>query len=54
MAVPKRRKSRSRTRTRRARWRAERPDLVDVGIDGRSARVPRRLVKAVRAGLIAG
>ena len=52
MAVPKRKKSRANTRTRRARWKAPRPDLVEVHIDGRPALVPRRLVKAFRRGLV--
>ncbi|GAA0965309.1 50S ribosomal protein L32 [Actinocorallia libanotica] len=54
MAVPKRKKSRARTRTRRARWKAPRPELVDAQVDGRSIRVPRRLVKALQRGLITG
>jgi len=52
MAVPKRRMSRSRTRSRRSRWKATAPDLVPVVVDGRSVRVPRRLVAAVRRGLV--
>lgn len=52
MAVPKRRMSRSNTRSRRARWKAVAPDLVEVAVAGVTYRVPRRLVKAVRLGLI--
>ncbi|MCX6462563.1 MAG: 50S ribosomal protein L32 [Pseudonocardiales bacterium] len=52
MAVPKRRTSRSNTRSRRARWKATPPDLVPVRIDGREYRVPRRLVRAYRTGLL--
>ncbi|MEV0709718.1 50S ribosomal protein L32 [Nocardia aurea] len=52
MAVPKRRMSRSNTRSRRARWKAVAPDLVEVTVAGVTYRVPRRLVKAVRLGLI--
>lgn len=53
MAVPKRKKSRSRTRSRRAQWKATAPDLVEVITpDGRTLRVPGRLVAAARRGLI--
>ncbi|MFI6520339.1 50S ribosomal protein L32 [Spirillospora sp. NPDC050679] len=52
MAVPKRRTSRSNTRTRRARWKATATDLVPIDLDGRQVRVPRRLVRAYRRGLI--
>ncbi|GAB3661292.1 50S ribosomal protein L32 [Actinocorallia lasiicapitis] len=52
MAVPKRRTSRSRTRTRRAQWKAPRPDLVPIEIDGTTHHVPRRLVRAYQGGLI--
>ncbi|POM23672.1 50S ribosomal protein L32 [Actinomadura rubteroloni] len=52
MAVPKRRTSRSNTRSRRARWRAEPPALVTVIVDGRTVRVPRRLVRAYERGLL--
>ncbi|GAA4108593.1 50S ribosomal protein L32 [Nocardioides fonticola] len=52
MAVPKRRMSRSNTRHRRSSWTASRPDLVPVTIDGEEYRVPRRLVRAVSAGLV--
>ncbi|MFC0042275.1 50S ribosomal protein L32 [Actinomadura rayongensis] len=52
MAVPKRRTSRANTRARRARWKAERPGLVTVTVDGRTVRVPRRLVRAYERGLL--
>lgn len=52
MAVPKRRMSRSNTRSRRAQWKAAAPDLVPVTVGGVVHRVPRRLVRAVRRGLI--
>ncbi|NLE79413.1 MAG: 50S ribosomal protein L32 [Rhodococcus sp.] len=52
MAVPKRKMSRSNTRSRRSQWKAQAPDLVDVTVGGVTHRVPRRLVKAVRSGLI--
>lgn len=52
MAVPKRRMSRSNTRSRRAQWKAQVPDLVGVTVGGETHRVPRRLVKAVKLGLL--
>lgn len=52
MAVPKRKMSRSNTRSRRAQWKAQAPELVSVTVGGVTHRVPRRLVKAVRSGLI--
>ncbi|MFC3960466.1 50S ribosomal protein L32 [Nocardia jiangsuensis] len=52
MAVPKRRMSRSNTRSRRAQWKAVAPDLVTVTVGGIAHRVPRRLVAAVRRGLV--
>ncbi|MEU4344537.1 50S ribosomal protein L32 [Nocardia sp. NPDC023852] len=52
MAVPKRKMSRSNTRSRRANWKATPPDLVSVTVGGVVRRVPRRLVAAVRRGLI--
>ncbi|SDE03738.1 50S ribosomal protein L32 [Auraticoccus monumenti] len=52
MAVPKRKMSRSNTRHRRAQWKATAPDLVTVRVEGREARVPRRLVRAVHRGLV--
>lgn len=52
MAVPKRKVSRSNTRSRRANWKAIPSDLVPVTVNGTVHRVPRRLVKAVRHGLV--
>jgi large subunit ribosomal protein L32 len=52
MAVPKRRMSRSNTRSRRAQWHTKAPDLVDVTVGGVTHRVPRRLVRAVRLGVL--
>ena len=52
MAVPKRKLSRSNTRHRRSQWKATAPDLVPVTVEGRTVRVPRRLVKAVQGGHI--
>lgn len=52
MAVPKRRMSRANTRSRRANWKATPPDLVPVRVGGVTYRVPRRLVAAVRHGVI--
>jgi large subunit ribosomal protein L32 len=52
MAVPKRRMSRANTRSRRAQWKAKRPELVAVTVAGRQHKVPRRLLKAARLGLI--
>lgn len=52
MAVPKRRMSRSNTRSRRSQWKATVPDLVDVTVGGVHYRVPRRLVRAVRLGVV--
>lgn len=52
MAVPKRRMSRANTRHRRAQWKAGRPGLVNVTVAGRQRKVPRRLLKAARLGLI--
>ncbi|TSD45957.1 50S ribosomal protein L32 [Rhodococcus sp. KBS0724] len=52
MAVPKRKMSRSNTRSRRAQWKATPPDLVEVTAFGQTHKVPRRLVKAVRLGVI--
>ncbi|MGV9675211.1 50S ribosomal protein L32 [Nocardia sp. NPDC003482] len=52
MAVPKRRMSRANTRSRRANWKATPPDLVPITVDGVVRRVPRRLIAAVRRGLI--
>ncbi|HYJ54591.1 MAG TPA: 50S ribosomal protein L32 [Mycobacterium sp.] len=52
MAVPKRRMSRANTRSRRAQWKAEAPGLVSVNVAGKQHKVPRRLLKAARLGLI--
>ncbi|MBJ8344090.1 50S ribosomal protein L32 [Antrihabitans sp. YC2-6] len=52
MAVPKRRMSRSNTRKRRAQWKANNPELVPVTVDGVVRKVPRRLLKAARLGLV--
>ncbi|MBM9463502.1 50S ribosomal protein L32 [Aeromicrobium sp. YIM 150415] len=52
MAVPKRKTSRSNTRHRRSQWKAKPVDLVPVTTGGDTVRVPRRLVKAVHAGLV--
>ena len=52
MAVPKRKLSRSNTRHRRSQWKATAPDLVPVTVEGRTVRVPRRLVRAVQGGYI--
>jgi len=52
MAVPKRRMSRSNTRSRRSQWKAETPGLVAVTVGGRRHKVPRRLLKAARLGLV--
>jgi large subunit ribosomal protein L32 len=52
MAVPKRRMSRSNTRSRRSQWKASTPGLVTVTVGGRQHKVPRRLLKAARLGLI--
>ncbi|QFG22433.1 50S ribosomal protein L32 [Actinomadura sp. WMMB 499] len=51
MAVPKRKKSRSNTRKRRSQWKASRPDLVPITVDGRRTLVPRNLVRAYQNGL---
>jgi len=52
MAVPKRRTSRSNSRHRRSQWKATAPDLVPVAVEGVEHRVPRRLVTAVKRGLV--
>lgn len=52
MAVPKRRMSRANTRSRRAQWKASVPDLVTVTVGGQTFRVPRRLVRGIRRGVI--
>ncbi|TGD87368.1 50S ribosomal protein L32 [Mycolicibacterium sp. CH28] len=52
MAVPKRRMSRANTRSRRAQWKSEATGLVNVSVSGRLHKVPRRLLKAARLGLV--
>jgi large subunit ribosomal protein L32 len=52
MAVPKRRMSRANTRSRRAQWKATKPELVGVTVAGQQHKVPRRLLKAARLGLL--
>jgi large subunit ribosomal protein L32 len=52
MAVPKRKKSRSNTRKRRSQWKAARPDLVPITVEGRRILVPRNLVRAYQTGLL--
>ena len=52
MAVPKRKMSRSNTRSRRAQWKATPTERVGVTVAGRQHKVPRRLLKAARLGLI--
>ena len=52
MAVPKRRMSRSNTRSRRSQWKAEAVGLVNVAVGGQQRKVPRRLLKAARLGLV--
>lgn len=52
MAVPKRKMSRSNTRSRRSQWKASNPSLQEVKVGGVAHRVPRRLVKAVKLGIV--
>ncbi|AZG45244.1 50S ribosomal protein L32 [Gordonia sp. DT218] len=52
MAVPKRRMSRANTRSRRSQWKADNPALQEVKVNGVAQRIPRRLVKAAKAGII--
>jgi large subunit ribosomal protein L32 len=52
MAVPKRRMSRSNTRSRRSQWKTEAVGLVNVTVGGQARKVPRRLLKAARLGLV--
>ena len=52
MATPKRRMSRSNTRSRRSQWKAVKTELVGVTVAGHQHKVPRRLLKAARLGLI--
>ena len=52
MATPKRRMSRSNTRSRRSQWKATKTELVGVTVAGQRHKLPRRLLKAARLGLI--
>lgn len=52
MAVPKRRLSRANTHSRRSAWIAKNPELVTVSVQGQTRRLPRRLVRAARLGLV--
>ena len=52
MAVPKRKMSRANTRMRRSQWKADNVALQEVKIDGQTVRIPRRLVKAAKLGLV--
>ena len=52
MAVPKRKKSRGNTRKRRSQWKASRPDMVPITVEGRRILVPRALVRAYHEGLV--
>ncbi|WP_026918748.1 50S ribosomal protein L32 [Gordonia shandongensis] len=52
MAVPKRRMSRANTRSRRSQWKADNVALQEEKINGVSQRIPRRLVKAAKMGLV--
>lgn len=52
MAVPKRKMSRANTRTRRSAWKADLTQLDNLKVAGREIRVPRRLAKAYKKGLL--
>ena len=52
MAVPKRKMSRSNTRSRRCQWKAELTELQSVRVRGREVRIPRRLARAYKDGLL--
>ena len=52
MAVPKRKMSRANTRTRRSAWKADLTELNTVKVAGREVRIPRRLAKAYKNGLL--
>ncbi|MDO5724211.1 MAG: 50S ribosomal protein L32 [Flaviflexus sp.] len=52
MAVPKHKMSRSNTRNRRSQWKAQMTELVTVKANGREVRIPRKLAKAYKQGLI--
>lgn len=52
MATPKFKKSRANTRMRRSQWKADNVALQEVNVDGQTVRIPRRLVKAAKLGLV--
>ena len=52
MATPKFKKSRANTHSRRSQWKADNVALQEVTIDGQTVRIPRRLVKADKLGLV--
>ena len=52
MAVPKRKMSRSNTRSLRSQWKAELTELQSVRVRGREVRIPRRLARAYKDGLL--
>ncbi|QNE89199.1 50S ribosomal protein L32 [Corynebacterium incognita] len=52
MATPKFKKSRANTHSRRSQWKADNVALQEVTIDGKTVRIPRRLVKAAKLGLV--
>lgn len=52
MAVPKRRMSRANTHSRRSQWKSHNAELQVVTINGTQTRLPRRLIKAARLGLV--
>ena len=52
MASPKFKKSRANTHARRSQWKADNVALQEVTIDGQTVRIPRRLVKAAKLGLV--
>ncbi|AWB82308.1 50S ribosomal protein L32 [Corynebacterium yudongzhengii] len=52
MATPKFKKSRANTRMRRSQWKADNVALQEVTINGQKVRIPRRLVRAAKEGLI--
>lgn len=52
MAVPKRRMSRANTHSRRSQWKANNAELQTVKAQGQEVRIPRRLARAAKEGLI--
>lgn len=52
MAVPKRRMSRANTRSRRSQWKADNAPLQEEKVNGVTLRIPRRLAKAAKLGLV--